>query len=141
MVYFRARKLPDRKIPRGACPLGKDRPETVRLRAEDLRPHGYEYTQVSNSTQPSRIPGFIRDAHRALSNERLHEYRRTQADTALHRLGHYAWNIALCESLYPALHICEVTLRNSVFEVLRREYPVIQRGTRVTCWMDDAPAF
>ncbi len=92
---------------------------------------------MSDPVQPSRIPAFIRDAHRALSNERLHEYRRRQSDTALQRLGYYAWNIALCESLYPALHLCEVTLRNSLFEVLRREYPVVPRGTRVTCWLDD----
>jgi hypothetical protein len=109
----------------------------VRWRAEDLRPHVNESNKVTGLTQPSRIPGFIRDAHRALSNERLHEYRREQADTALQRLGYYAWNIALCESLYPALHLCEVTLRNSLFETLRREFPVIARGTRVTCWMDD----
>ena len=28
--------------------------------------------------------------------------------------GTYAWNIAVCESLYPALHCVEVTLRNSI---------------------------
>lgn len=84
---------------------------------------------MSIPTQPSHIPSFIRNAHRALSNERLHEYRRTASDPALHRLGLYAWNIALCESLYPALHLCEVTLRNSLFEVLRREFPVVPRGT------------
>jgi hypothetical protein len=109
----------------------------VRSRAEDLRPHADKYTQVSIPTQPSRIPAFIREAHRALSNERLHEYRRAPSDTALQRLGLYAWNIALCESLYPAFHLCEVTLRNSLFEVLRREFPVVPRGTRVTCWLDD----
>jgi hypothetical protein len=108
----------------------------VRSRAEDLRPHADKYTQVSMSTQPSQIPVFIRDAHRALSNERLHEYRRTPSDPALQRLGLYAWNIALCEALYPALHLCEVTLRNSLFEVLRREFPVVAHGTRVTCWLD-----
>lgn len=105
--------------------------------AEDLRPHAEKYILVRIPTQPSRIPSFIRDAHRALSTERLHEYRRTPADTALERLGYYAWNVALCESLYPSLHLCEVTLRNSLFEVLRREFPVVPRGTRVTCWLDD----
>jgi hypothetical protein len=79
---------------------------------------------------------FIRDVHRALSNERLHEYRKTPSDPALQRLGLYAWNVALCESLYPALHLCEVTLRNSLFQVLRREFPVVAQGTRVTCWLD-----
>lgn len=109
----------------------------MRSRAEDLRPRALKFSAGSTPTQPSRIPAFIRDANRALSNERLHEYRRSSTDTALQRLGLYAWNIALCESLYPALHLCEVTLRNSLFEVLRREYPVIPRGTRVTCWLDD----
>lgn len=28
--------------------------------------------------------------------------------------GAYAWNIAVCESLYPALHCVEVTLRNGI---------------------------
>jgi hypothetical protein len=125
-----------KKSPGGHALLGK-----IVLRpcayAEDLRPRGSKYIAVSTSSQPSRIPGFIRDAHRVLSTERLHEYRRAQTDTALQRLGYYAWNIALCEALYPALHLCEVTLRNSLFEVLKREFPVVQRGTRTTCWLDD----
>jgi hypothetical protein len=109
----------------------------MRSHAEDLRPHADKYTYVPVTTQPSQVPAFIREAHRALSNERLLEYRRAPSDTALQRLGLYAWNIALCESLYPALHLCEVTLRNRLFDVLRREYPVIPRGIRVTSWLDD----
>lgn len=105
--------------------------------AEDLRPHAYEHTSVRHSSQPSRVPAFIRDTQRALSTERLHEYRRAASDPALHRLGYYAWNVALCESLYPSLHLCEVTLRNSLFEVLRREFPVPPYRTGVTCWLDD----
>lgn len=30
--------------------------------------------------------------------------------------GAYAWNIAVCESLYPALHCVEVALRNSIHD-------------------------
>lgn len=30
--------------------------------------------------------------------------------------AHYLWNIALCESLYPALQCLEVTLRNSIHD-------------------------
>ena len=32
------------------------------------------------------------------------------------QFAHYLWNIALCESLYPALQCLEVTLRNSIHD-------------------------
>lgn len=36
--------------------------------------------------------------------------------------GAYAWNIAVCESLYPALHCVEVTLRNSIHNAATAEF-------------------
>lgn len=129
--------LGTKKSPGEHAPPGKDRPKTVRDCAEDLGPRVRQYTPVTAREQaPSKIPAFIRDATRSLSTERLHEYRRNAGDPALTRLGYYAWNIALCEALYPALHLCEVALRNSLHETLRREYPVRAKGERVTSWLD-----
>ncbi len=49
----------------------------------------------------------------ALSNERLEAYRNRLGDQEHDNLlTHYAWNIVLCESLYPCLQMLEVVLRN-----------------------------
>lgn len=54
---------------------------------------------------------------KAISQERLDAYSQHCADDSdLNLFPHYAWNIALCESLYPALHGLEVALRNSVHD-------------------------
>lgn len=52
---------------------------------------------------------------RAISHERLESYRRKGAEIdGLNLYAHYAWNIALSESLYPALQGLEVSLRNGI---------------------------
>jgi hypothetical protein len=55
----------------------------------------------------------------ALSTERLTGYQRTgRSETAEHILQRYLWNIQLCEALYPALNLLEVTLRNTLHSAL-----------------------
>ena len=46
-------------------------------------------------------------------------YRRTSARAPLRpeALGLYAWNVALCESLYPSLNFIEIVLRNTIHGV------------------------
>ena len=57
----------------------------------------------------------------AISLERLAPYQaRFKADAKA--LGAYAWNVALCESLYPVLNGLEVTLRNSVHDAASTEF-------------------
>lgn len=51
----------------------------------------------------------------ALSSERLAAYQqRIGQDGNLNLFSHYAWNMALSESLYPSLQMLEVALRNSL---------------------------
>ena len=59
---------------------------------------------------------------KAISSERIASYlsRFNQNESAAY--GAYAWNIALCESFYPALQGIEITLRNSVNEAAVAEF-------------------
>ena len=69
----------------------------------------------------------------ALSEPRLEAYR-LHADEPLEAaIGRYMWNIALCRSFYPALHLLEVTLRNNLHRVVTAHY-----GT--TEWYDLTPS-
>lgn len=57
----------------------------------------------------------------ALSAERLTGYHRTGHNEPADRiLRRYLWNIQLCEALYPALDLLEVTLRNALHTALCR---------------------
>ncbi len=60
---------------------------------------------------------------RALSTERLAAYRQRLAKDGNRNLfSHYAWNMALSESLYPVLQILEVALRNSIHSASCRHF-------------------
>lgn len=79
---------------------------------------------------------------RGLSVERFNAYQSDANESALTTLGTYAWNVALCEAIYPVLHVCEVAVRNAVNDALRHEYENggFGRPHRVagaTCWIDD----
>ena len=54
---------------------------------------------------------------RLVSRHRLRRYRRETASKQ-EAVGLYLWNIALCESLYPALHFFEVALRNATHQAI-----------------------
>lgn len=49
-----------------------------------------------------------------LSSERLETYRLSPQEPLTDTLARYLWNLALCESLYPAIHLLEVVLRNQI---------------------------
>lgn len=56
-----------------------------------------------------------------LSSERIRAYRdRMNDDSHRNLFAHYAWNMALSESLYPSLQILEVVLRNSIHSTIRQ---------------------
>lgn len=66
---------------------------------------------------------FIKNFRAAVSNERIDKYRQrgvSGGDENL--LVHYAWNIALAESLYPILQCMEIALRNSVHDAATVAY-------------------
>jgi hypothetical protein len=85
---------------------------------------------------PDRQHVYARAIRRALSNERLDAYGFGRTDEE--KIANYLWNLALCESLYPALHGIEVALRNAVFS---SGAAVLSRiSTRdIPCWLDADP--
>ena len=50
----------------------------------------------------------------AISEPRIKPYRHQASGSDSLACGTYAWNIAMCESLYPSLNCLELVLRNSV---------------------------
>ena len=62
---------------------------------------------------------FLENLFRSVSEERFSSYQEEtdQAGDAI-PYGRYFWNVALSESLYPSLQVMEVTLRNSIHEVI-----------------------
>lgn len=65
---------------------------------------------------------FAIELKRSLSTERLDGYRQrgatAKADNPDNLFSHYAWNIALSESLYAPLQCLEVCLRNSLHNAI-----------------------
>ena len=49
-----------------------------------------------------------------ISEQRIGPYRVNVTDSELITYARYAWNLALCESLYPALNGLEIALRNGI---------------------------
>lgn len=70
----------------------------------------------------SRQQEFFGQIHRAMSNGRIAPYLSRFKQSELQAYGAYAWNIALCESLYPALHGIEITLRNGINDAAVAEF-------------------
>jgi hypothetical protein len=80
---------------------------------------------------------YVPAIRKALSGERLDAYGLGRADDE--KIANYLWNLALCESLYPALNSLEVALRNAVFDAGARAFGGI--STRdVPCWLDASPS-
>jgi hypothetical protein len=73
---------------------------------------------------------FFTQLRRAISHERLDAYtqRGARGDGA-NLFAHYAWNVALSESLYPTLQCLEVCLRNSIHDAASAHF-------RTELWFD-----
>jgi len=88
------------------------------------KPQDQSPTQLAGEDLPGDSCGtLVADAKKvhslkkSISSERLNGYlSRGASDENI--LSHYAWNIALCESLYPSLQCLEVVLRNSLYEAV-----------------------
>lgn len=75
---------------------------------------------------------FVQKLTQALSHERLSAYAQRAPEQGNRVLfAHYAWNMALSESLYPVLQAMEVLLRNTVDHAARHHF-----GR--TDWYDDS---
>jgi len=74
---------------------------------------------------------FVAQLFTALSQERLSAYQSKVNDEGhLNLFSHYAWNMALSESLYPILQTLEITLRNAIYEAAREYF-------KCDDWFDD----
>lgn len=66
---------------------------------------------------------FAAQLFKALSHERLTAYQNRVTDNGqLNLFSHYAWNMALSESLYPVLQALEITLRNAIYDAARDHF-------------------
>ena len=66
---------------------------------------------------------YFREFRRAVSDSRLGSYlNHSSIGDEVQAFGVYLWNLALCESLYPALQGIEVALRNSVNDAASAEF-------------------
>lgn len=66
---------------------------------------------------------FVSKLLTAFSSERIEAYRnRINGDENNDLFVHYAWNIALSESLYPSIQILEIVLRNSINRAMSQEF-------------------
>jgi len=55
---------------------------------------------------------FFKKIERTISQPRFDSYK-LQGGDENDALSKYLWNVALCESLYPVLHLIEVSYRNA----------------------------
>ena len=60
----------------------------------------------------------------AISGNRFTPYLINNPNSQSEAYGTYLWNIALCESLYPALNCLEISLRNSIHDAAVQEFGV-----------------
>ena len=68
-------------------------------------------------------PQYFDEFRRAVSDSRLRPYLNySSTGDEVQVLAVYLWNLALCESLYPALQGIEVALRNSINDAASAEF-------------------
>jgi hypothetical protein len=65
---------------------------------------------------------FFQRISESLSVERLSSYGRLDAATPETILARYLWNLAICESLYSPVQLCEVSLRNTLHHYLTDQF-------------------
>ena len=83
---------------------------------------------------------FFQQVADSLSVERLDAYATDKPGHCI-TLARYLWNMALCESLYSPLQLCEVALRNAVHRrltaIINREDWYDARSFTLTDWAAD----
>lgn len=65
---------------------------------------------------------FFSELGHSISSDRFQPYRQGNPQDDLAAYAAYAWNIAICESLYPALCCAEIALRNSIHSAATRRF-------------------
>ena len=103
-----------------ASPRKKQYPGIVTAflqKGRDRTPRGLlsEYTTSRYSCQMSQ-DYFYFNLRAAISSDRAASFYTASSPGDFDAFGTYAWNLALCESLYPALNSIEICLRNSINE-------------------------
>lgn len=94
--------------------LQKERERTPRGLHSNLITGGYS-CQMSQDD-------FYFDLKAAISNDRATPYYTASRRVDSQAFGAYAWNLALCESVYPALNSIEICLRNSINAAAIQEF-------------------
>ncbi len=64
---------------------------------------------------------YIGNLYRSISRPRLEPFRPDDGND-LAMIANYLWNLELCQAIYPALHGCEVALRNSIHAAASAHY-------------------
>lgn len=72
------------------------------------------YKRESKQTLMSSQQDSLSKFRKCLSSPRLDAYKEKADDSEQIIIDRYFWNLDICEALYPALHIFEVTLRNEM---------------------------
>ena len=68
---------------------------------------------------------FFSNLTLAISKDRFAPYYSAGRQSESEACGLYAWNLSLCESLYPALNCLEISLRNSIHEATAKEFSTV----------------
>ena len=67
---------------------------------------------------------FFSHLTESITEDRFAPYLSAGSQVESESYGIYAWNLALCESLYPALNCLEISLRNSIHDAAVQEFGV-----------------
>ena len=65
---------------------------------------------------------FFSNLSNSISSDRIQPYRQGNPQDDLAAYATYAWNIAICESLYPVLCCAEIALRNAIHSAATRRF-------------------
>ena len=97
--------------------LQKERERTPRGLQKDIITKRY-YCQMPQAE-------FFSNLTLAISKDRFAPYYSASGQSESEACGLYAWNLALCESLYPALNCLEISLRNSIHEAAAKQFSAV----------------
>ena len=106
----------------GASPRKANAPESSPI---SCRRRGGEHPRLqtdSNMRLSMTQEQFFKELGVVISNDRFEPHRRGHTRNSTSAYASYAWNIALCESLYPALNCFEVALRNSIHTAATEQF-------------------
>jgi hypothetical protein len=97
---------------------------------------------MANKRQPATQHPLYTSFRTTVSTARLKKYGPLPGEDELDALARYAWNLALSESLYPAISLVEIAVRNRVNVVLAKRFQITKRSQclDVLSWLDANPS-